>query len=105
MVEADFWKEFRTWAETEDGKASRAWVEKREAETMAEQLKVTADGEVVVLVAEGEAGTCEVRLKLDEVERFEEALDKARKRALRAVEARQSREAMRVKDVEDDEEE
>jgi hypothetical protein len=72
---------------------------------MAEQLRVRADGELVVLVAEGEAGTCEVRLKLDEVERFEEALDKARKRALRAIEARQSREAMRVKDVEDDEEE
>jgi hypothetical protein len=72
---------------------------------MAEQLKVTADGELVVLVAEGEAGACEVRLKLDEVERFEEALDKARKRAWRAAEARRSQEAMRVKDVEDDEEE
>jgi hypothetical protein len=72
---------------------------------MAEQLRVTAQGEFVVLVAEGEAGKCVVRLKLDEVERFEEALDKARKRALRSVEARQSREAMRVKDVEDDEEE
>jgi hypothetical protein len=71
---------------------------------MAEQLRVKAQGEFVVLVAEGEAGTCEVRLKLDEAERFEEALDKARKRALRASEARQSREAMRVKDVEDEEE-
>jgi hypothetical protein len=72
---------------------------------MAEQLRVTADGELVVLVAEGEAGACVVRLTLDEVERFEEALDKARKRALRAVEARQSVEAMRVKDVEDEEDE
>jgi hypothetical protein len=72
---------------------------------MAEQLRVRAQGEVVVLVAEGETGTCEVRLKLDEVERLEEGLDKARKRALRASEARQSVEAMRVKDVEDDEEE
>jgi hypothetical protein len=72
---------------------------------MAEQLKVTVDGELVVLVAEGEAGTCEVRLKLDEVERFEEALDKARNRAWRASEVRQSREARRIKDVEDDEEE
>jgi hypothetical protein len=72
---------------------------------MAEQLGVKAQGEFVVLVAEGEAGTCEVRLTLEEVERFEEALDKARKRALMASEARQSREAIRVKDVEDDEEE
>jgi hypothetical protein len=71
---------------------------------MAEQLRVTADGELVVLVAEGEAGTCEVRLKPAEVERFEEALDKARKRALRTSEARRSKEAMRVKDVDDDEE-
>jgi hypothetical protein len=104
MAEADFWKEFRTWAETEDGKASRAWVEKQEA-TMAEQLGVKAQGEFVVLVAEGEAGACVVRLTLDEVERFEEALDKAKSRVVRASEARQSREAMRVKDVEDDEEE
>jgi hypothetical protein len=72
---------------------------------MAEQLRVKAQGEFVVLVAEGEAGTCEVRLTLDEVERFDRALDKAMKRAWRAVEARLAREAMGVKDVEDDEEE
>jgi hypothetical protein len=72
---------------------------------MAERLKITADGEVVVLVAEGEAGTCEVRLNLDQVERLEEGLDKAWKRAWRAVEARQSIDAMMVKDVKDDEEE
>jgi hypothetical protein len=71
---------------------------------MAEQLRVTADGDLVVLVAEGEAGTCEVRLKLAEVERFEEALDKARKRALRASEARRSHEAMTVSGVDDEEE-
>jgi hypothetical protein len=69
---------------------------------MAEELKVRTDGEHVVLIAEGEAGTCEVRLTLDEVERFEEALDKARKRVQRASEARRSREAMKV-GVEDDE--
>jgi hypothetical protein len=72
---------------------------------MAEQLKVMADGELIVLVAEGEAGTCEVKLKLNEAGRFDEAWAKARKRALRASEARQSAEAMGVKDVEDDEEE
>jgi hypothetical protein len=72
---------------------------------MTEQLRVKAQGEFVVLVAEGEAGTCVVRLTLNEAVRFEEALAKAGKRAWRAVEARQSREAMGVKDVEDDEEE
>jgi hypothetical protein len=72
---------------------------------MAAQLRVTADGELIVLVAEGEAGTCEVRLTLNEAGQFDEALDKARKRALRASEARQSVEAVRVKDVEDDEDE
>jgi hypothetical protein len=72
---------------------------------MAEQLGVRAEGEIVVLVAEGEAGTCEVKLKLDEVERFEEALDKARKRAWAASEVRRAEEVMKVKDVEDDEEE
>jgi hypothetical protein len=71
---------------------------------MAEQLKVGVAGELVLLIAEGEGRTCEVRLKLDEAERFEEALDKARKRAVRAVETRQSREAIKVKDVEEDEE-
>jgi hypothetical protein len=70
---------------------------------MAEQLKVGVDGELVVLIAEGEGGTCEVRLKLDELGRIEEALDKARKRVVRATEHRQSMDAMKVKDVEDDE--
>jgi hypothetical protein len=79
------------------------WMKKERA--MAEELKVRTDGEHVVITAEGEAGTCEVRLKLDEVERFEEALDKARKRALREIEARRSHEAMKVSDVEEDFEE
>jgi hypothetical protein len=71
---------------------------------MAEQLAVAVDGELIVLVAEGEAGTCEVRLKLDEVERFEEALDKARKRVIRTTEHRLSKEAMQVQGVDEDEE-
>jgi hypothetical protein len=71
---------------------------------MAEQLKVAVRGEVVSLLAEDVSGTIEVRLRLDDVERLEEALDKARRRVVRATEARQSVEAMRVKDVEDDEE-
>jgi hypothetical protein len=71
---------------------------------MAEQLKIGVEGEVVVLIAEGEGGTCEVRLKFDQFERLMEGLDKAMKRVLRAVEHRQSREAMKVKDVEDEEE-
>jgi hypothetical protein len=67
------------------------------------QLKVTVDEEHVVLVAEGEVGKCEVKLKLGGVERLEEALDKARKRVVRTTEARQSKEAMKVHRVEDDE--
>jgi hypothetical protein len=47
---------------------------------MAEQLKVREDGVCVVLVAEGEAGSCEVRLTLEEAERFEEALDRKPRR-------------------------
>jgi hypothetical protein len=47
---------------------------------MAEKLMVSADGEHIVLVAEGEDGKCEMRLSLAEAERFEEALDKVRKR-------------------------
>jgi hypothetical protein len=70
---------------------------------MAEQLKVTAEGEHVVLVAEGDQGKCEIRLTLEEAERFEEAFDKARKRAGLRVEARLSKEATRVNGVEDDE--
>jgi hypothetical protein len=69
---------------------------------MAEQLRVTADGEHIVLVADGEAGTCEVRLTLAEAERFEEALDKARKRIQRVAEKRQSKEAMKVSGVDDE---
>jgi ribosomal protein L16/L10AE len=72
---------------------------------MAEQLKVTADGEVVVLVAEGEAGTCEVRLKLDEAERFEEAFQKATTKVSFRVEARKAQEGIKVARVDDDEEE
>jgi hypothetical protein len=72
---------------------------------MAEQLRVTADGELILLVAEGEDGKCEVRLTLAETERFEEVLDKARRRVGLKVEARRSREALRVDRVEEDEEE
>jgi hypothetical protein len=71
---------------------------------MAEQLEVRADGEHVVVVAEGEDGRCEVRLTLAETERFEEALDKVRRRVGLKVEARRSREAMRVDKVHEDEE-
>jgi hypothetical protein len=69
---------------------------------MAEELKVRADGEHVIVVAEGEDGTCEVRLTFAETERFEEALDKVRRRVGLRVEARRSKEAMRVKDVDDE---
>jgi hypothetical protein len=65
---------------------------------------VSADGEHIVLVAEGEDGKCEMRLSLAEAERFEEALDKVRKRVSLKVEARRSREAMRVDKVHEDEE-
>jgi hypothetical protein len=71
---------------------------------MAEKLMVSADGEHIVLVAEGEDGKCEMRLSLAEAERFEEALDKVRKRVSLKVEARRSREAMRVDKVHEDEE-
>jgi hypothetical protein len=76
----------------------------KEKDEMAEQLKVTVEGELIVLVAEGEAGTCEIKLKLGEVERFEEALDKARKRVAMATEHRLSKEAMRVQGVDENEE-
>jgi hypothetical protein len=69
---------------------------------MAEQLRVTADGEHIVLVAEGEDGKCEVRLTFAETEQFEEALDKVRRRVGLRIEARRSKEAMRVKDVDDE---
>jgi hypothetical protein len=73
-------------------------------EAMAEQLRVTADGEHIVVVAEGEDGQCEVRLTFAETERFEEALDKVRRRVGLRVEARRSKEAMRVDKVHEDEE-
>jgi hypothetical protein len=72
-------------------------------EVMAEELKVRADGEHVVITAEGEAGTCEVKLTFAETERFEEALDKARKRVGLRIEKRRSHEAMKIDRVEDDE--
>lgn len=75
------------------------------ASAVPEQLRVTADGERIVVVAEGEDGKCEVRLSLAETERFEEALDKVRRRVGLRVEARRSREAIRVNEVEDEEEE
>jgi hypothetical protein len=45
-----------------------------------------------------------VRLTLAEAERFEEALDKVRRRVSLKVEARRSKEAMRVDKVHEDEE-
>jgi hypothetical protein len=75
----------------------------REGEVVAEELKVRADGEHVVITAEGEAGTCEVKLTFEEAERFEEALDKARKRAGLRIEKRRSHEAMKIDRVEDEE--
>jgi hypothetical protein len=72
--------------------------------SMTEQLKVTADGEVVVLVVEGEGGRCEVKLKLEEAERFEEAFQKATTKVSFMVEARKAQEGIKVKGVEDDEE-
>jgi hypothetical protein len=71
---------------------------------MAEELKVRADGEHILLEAEGEDGKCEVRLTLAEAERFEEALEKVRRRVGLRIEARRSREAMRVDKVHEDEE-
>jgi hypothetical protein len=71
---------------------------------MAEQLRVTADGEHILLVAEGEDGKCEVRLTFAETERFEEALDKVRRRVGLRIEARRSKEAMRVDKVHEDDE-
>jgi hypothetical protein len=76
----------------------------KEDNEMAEQLKVSADGEHVVLVAEGEAGTCEVRLTLEEAEQFEEALQKATTRVSFRVEARRVQEGMKIHGVEDDDE-
>jgi ribosomal protein L16/L10AE len=70
---------------------------------MAEQLKVTAEGEFVFLVAEGEAGQCVVRLTLDEAERFEEAFQKATTKASFRAEARKAQEGIKVARVEDDE--
>jgi hypothetical protein len=74
----------------------------KESEAMAEELKVRTDGEHVVITAEGEAGTCEVKLTFAETERFEEALDKARKRVGLRIEARRSKEAMKVSGVEEE---
>jgi hypothetical protein len=74
----------------------------REDEAMAEELKVRADGEHVVITAEGEAGTCEVKLTFAETERFEEALSKARKRVGLRIEKRRSHEAMKVAGVDDE---
>jgi hypothetical protein len=76
----------------------------KEEGDMAEQLRVRPEGEEIVVLAEGEDGTCEVRLTLAETERFEEALDKVRRRVGLRVEARRSREAMRVDKVHEDEE-
>jgi hypothetical protein len=61
-----------------------------------------AEAEHVVIRAEGEAGTCEVKLTFAETERFEEALDKARKRVGLRIEKRRSHEAMKVDRVEDE---
>jgi ribosomal protein L16/L10AE len=72
---------------------------------MAEQLKVRAEGELIVLVAEGEAGMCVVRLTLNEAERFEEAFQKATTKVSFKVEARKAQEGIKVARVEDDEEE
>jgi hypothetical protein len=69
---------------------------------MAEQLRVMADGEHVVVVAAGEQGQCEIRLKTDEAERFHALFSKAYAKAWRAYEARLSKEATRVNGVEDD---
>jgi hypothetical protein len=80
------------------------WMGVPKEEAMAEQLRVTADGEHIVLEAEGEDGKCEVRLTLAEAERFEEALDKVRRRVGLRVEKRRSKEAMRVDKVHEDEE-
>jgi hypothetical protein len=76
----------------------------REDNEMAEQLKVRVDGVCVVLVAEGEAGTCEVRLTLEEAEQFEEALQKATTRVSFRVEALKAKEGIKVHGVEDDDE-
>jgi hypothetical protein len=78
-----------------------AWLAEGE---MSEQLRVTADGEHIVLVAEGEDGQCEVRLTFAETERFEKALDKVRRRVGLRIEARRSKEATRVDKVHEDEE-
>jgi hypothetical protein len=69
---------------------------------MAEQWKVGVDGELVVLVAEGEGGTCEVRLKLDEADRFAESLDEAVRRVVWATEVREAEEAGKISGVDED---
>jgi hypothetical protein len=69
---------------------------------MAEQLKVTAEGEHVVLVAEGEQGKCEIRLTLEEAERFEQAFQRATTKVSFKVEARRAQEGIKVDRVEDD---
>jgi hypothetical protein len=74
----------------------------KEDDEMSEQLKVMAEGEHVVLVAEGEQGKCEIRLNPEEADRFSLALDRAQVKASRAQEVRLSREAMKVDRVEED---
>jgi hypothetical protein len=71
---------------------------------MAEQIKVVSDGEEVILTAEGEVGRGEVRMKLEEAERFRDILDRAIGRATDAEEAREAEEGRKISGVEEDEE-
>lgn len=85
------------WAGRDTPRSRKHW-----RDLMAEELKVRADGEHVVITAEGKAGTCQVKLTFAETERFEEALDKARKRVGLRIEKRRSSEAMKVGGVDDE---
>jgi hypothetical protein len=69
---------------------------------MAEQIRVVSDGEEVVITAEGAVGRCEVRLKLDEAERFQDILDRAVLRADEAREAREAEEALKIERVDEE---
>jgi hypothetical protein len=69
---------------------------------MAEQIKVVSDGEEVILTAEGAVGRCEVRLKLEEAERFQGILDRAVSRADEAREVREADEAGKISGVDEE---
>jgi hypothetical protein len=76
----------------------------KEKEAMAEQVKIYPRGEDVWFEADGEAGRCVVRLKLDEAERVMHLLARAIGRATDAEEERLAEEGRKISGVDEDEE-